>query len=462
MDKCFLIITIFVAISFGAAVDKDVLDALGDGMDAFDTLNEEEFEKDFGIEPAEDPEEEAKRAEALDKNEEDVKKANEKFMEGEQTWWEAINEFANLPEDEFEANHTGLFKNATEYARGLLRIPVPIDEASERYLDQFRESRADDVPASYDSNALGHVSPVKHQGSCGSCVAFSTMAVIETVIKKATGAEFGDYSEQQLVDCGYDGYYNNGCNGASEHGYVKWITDKKIELTAEAWYPYKGTRNQCPSDLKHFNQGMFIRKYLLDLFDSLTISGAEITNSFWTKEGDEETLKKLVAKHGAVVSTVMAAGPFQNYEGGIFGGCTGDALDHAITVVGYGTENGQDYWLIKNSWGADWGEKGFIRLKRGVGMCGIGKEIAGVECSNVGGVTDAPPTTQAPCEDKYTNCPELAENKCFRFSEHCQKSCGLCPGMTPAASNTCYDNYDNCADLCSWIPDQCKKSCGKC
>merc|ERR1719422_551498 len=415
MDKCFLITTIFVAISFGAAVDKDVLDALGDGMDAFDTLNEEDF-----------------------------KKANEKFMEGEQTWWEAINEFANLPEDEFEANHTGLFKNATEYARGLLRIPVPVDEASERYLDQFRESRADDVPASYDSNALGHVSPVKHQGSCGSCVAFSTMAVIETVIKKATGAEFGDYSEQQLVDCGYDGYYNNGCNGASEHGYVKWITDKKIELTAEAWYPYKGTRNQCPSDLKHFNQG------------------AEITKSWWTKDGDEETLKKLVAKHGAVVSTVMASGPFQNYEGGVFAGCTGDDLDHAITVVGYGTENGQDYWLIKNSWGSDWGENGFIKLKRGVGMCGIGQEIAGVECSNVGGVTDAPPTTQAPCEDKYTNCPELAENKCFRFSEHCQKSCGLCPGMTPAASNTCYDNYDNCADLCSWIPDQCKKSCGKC
>jgi len=460
MNKFFLILTIFVTVSFGAAVDKDVLDALGDGMDAFDNLDEDEFEKDFGIEPAEDPEEEARRAEALEKNEEDVKKANEKFMEGEQTWYEKVNEFANLPEDEFEASHTGLFKNSTVYARGLLRIPVPVDEASERYLDQFRFSRADDVPASYDSNALGHVSPVKYQESCGSCVAFATMATVETCFKKATGGDFGDYSEQQLVDCGYDGYYNNGCNGAAEGGYVKWITDNKIDLTAEAWYPYEGTRNECPSDLKHFNQG------------------AEVTNSFWTQDGDEETLKKLVATHGAVISTVMASGPFQNYEGGVFAGCTGDDRDHAIAVVGYGTEDGQDYWLIKNSWSADWGEKGFIKLKRGVGMCGIGKEIAGVECSNVGGVTDASPTTEAACEDVYSNCPELAETDCYQYTEHCKKSCGLCPGMTPALSNTCYDEWADCGQLCSWIPDQCttmytksqckkikkkcKKSCGLC
>ena len=68
------------------------------------------------------------------------------------------------------------------------------------------------------------------------------------------------------------------------------------------------------------------------------------------------------------------AGPFQDYGGGVFAGCTSSDTNHAVTVVGYGTEGGQDYWLVKNSWGTGFGESGYIRIKRGTGHCGIGMQ----------------------------------------------------------------------------------------
>merc|ERR1712059_23297 len=89
-----------------------------------------------------------------------------------------------------------------------------------------------------------------------------------------------------------------------------------------------------------------------------------------------------------------------------------------------------------------------------------------VTCGPVSGPTDATVTTEAPCEDQYSNCPDLAKDNCFTHADKCPKSCGKCPGMTPAASNTCYDVFGNCPDLakdkCYRYTDTCKKSCGLC
>ena len=142
-------------------------------------------------------------------------------------------------------------------------------------------------------------------------------------------------------------------------------------------------------------------------------------------------MQQMVYEHGAVVGAVRSAGPFQEYQGGIFGGCPDTAaneVDHAITVVGYGTDNGQDYWLIKNSWGPNWGENGFIRIERGVNMCGIGYAMATVSCESVAGPTDAPMTPMKPCKDKYGNCDTLAQYYCYHtvVAEGCPKSCNLC------------------------------------
>lgn len=158
-----------------------------------------------------------------------------------------------------------------------------------------------------------------------------------------------------------------------------------------------------------------------------------------------------------------------NYAGGVFAGCSANpVVDHAVTVVGYGTENGVDFWLIKNSWGAGWGEKGFIKLKRGVNMCGIGPQVAVPICTKVDGPTEQPPTTKKPCVDAYANCPELAKTLCYAYTTTCQKSCGLCEGMTPAKSNTCYNKYSNCDEWKDSCTDDaetradCMITCGTC
>merc|ERR1719411_1487038 len=438
--------------------DDDNLEELAEGMNPYGSLDEDEFLKQFHKPSVDDPEEKEKRAAALKKHEQEVLENNEAFLAGNQTWWDEINEYSDLPEDEFEANHTGLVENMERrFATGMYNVPLPYDAESERFYNAARFSRAS-VPASYNSVTLGNVSPVKSQGSCGSCVAFATMALVETCFKKSVGV-FGDYSEQHWVDCAYDGGLDvNGCGGAALHGYAKWLKEKKPKLAHESTYPYKATRNTCPTSYKEFYQGV-------------STSGA-----YWTESGDEATLKKLVATHGAVVTGVAAAGAFSQYKGGIFSGCSSTAQpDHAVAVVGYGTEGGVDYWLVKNSWGSSWGEKGYIRVKRGVKMCGIGGTLVTVSCAKGSSsastsapvtttTTAAPATNSADCTDTYNNCPELAKSHCWDeyIGAECKKSCGLCKGMTPVTSYTCYDMFDNCSELCGWVPDMCKKSCGKC
>ena len=134
-------------------------------LDPEDNLNEEEFEKEFHVEPADTPEEELRREEALVENEDIVKRTNQDFLDGKKTWFDRINEFANLPLDEFEAEKTGAkIPSSRGFSRGLLD-PLPeerVDERSERYFDTFRFNRGS-APASYSSVALGNVSPVKNQ-----------------------------------------------------------------------------------------------------------------------------------------------------------------------------------------------------------------------------------------------------------------------------------------------------------
>jgi len=251
--------------------------------------------------------------------------------------------------------------------------------------------------------ALSYVTPVRHQGYCGSCAAFATAAVVETCFKKAIG-KFRDYSEQHMLDCAYDGDEVNGCDGASAMGYAKWLEKDNPKLDSEDSYPYKFKRGTCSTSYTEFNQGV------------------KVTKVVGTTSGDETTLKKLVALHGAVIVAVQARGAFSEYKTGIFTGCTGySSPDHAVTVVGYGTEKGVDYWLIKNSWGENWGEKGYIRMKRGVRMCGIGDVQVGVLC--------AKDDTQK-CKDSWgtSYCTKHEKKWCGdeRFDTRCQKTCKKC------------------------------------
>jgi len=413
-----------------------------------DEVDEKNFEELFREPNSGNATEEKRRADALKVVETEIHEINEEYEAGKVSWFDRLNPLSDMPEDEFLSQKTGSV-DADGYARGLLEPPEDekVDEKSERYFDQFRYSRSS-APDSYSSVDRGYVSPIKNQRNCGSCVAFASAAVIETAFKKKVGV-FGDYSEQQFVDCGFGINGANGCDGAVPYAYLKWIADTRLMPAHEAQYPYKSVRNTCPASLPEYNQGVRVKE------------------SYYSYKNDEELMKQMVYEHGAVVASVKSKGPFSDYGGGVFSGCPHDpsaGTDHAIAVVGYGTEGGVPYWLIKNSWGENWGDKGFIKLQRGVNMCNIGSFYATISVEAVAGPTNAPMTTERPCLDEYSNCPDLAQRSCYQdnIGEKCRKSCGLCPGMTPASSYTCYDKYSNCATLCGSYPNDCKKSCGLC
>merc|ERR1712142_42531 len=461
-------------------ISSSLAATLPEGVDDLDNVTLEEFLEDFGLDEVDDPEEMAAMAEALAENEEMIKEANEAYANGEQTWFDEVNEFDDEPEDEFIAEHTGGLTNFTieEMGKGLLDIPMEYDEASERYFDQFRFSRSD-VPESYNAVTEGLVSPIRSQGSCGSCVAFATVALIETCFKKVTG-KFGDYSEQLLVDCGYgfeDQWGRNmnlGCKGAMANGYAKWLVDKKPKLASEKGYPYMDSNNNawnspggsdpktCHKPYKSFSQG------------------AAITDGYWTMNGDEETLKRLVVENGAVLTFIKAHEGFGNYKGGVFEGCEPNVKpDHAVAVVGYGTENGQDYWLVKNSWGTSKGENGYYKLQRGVRMCGLGDFLVTLACGKEKEPTTAAPTTAAPTTASHTTttssscadsdpilCP-IYKYLCWsseEVKESCPETCGLCS----ESATECKDDYGTafCSSMamfsCNFNGDKCKKSCNRC
>lgn len=209
-----------------------------------------------------------------------------------------------------------------------------------------------ELPDSLNWVTEGKVTPVKDQGTCGSCWSFSTTGSIESAYWIQNGSEIL-MSEQQLIDCSVD-YGNNGCSGGLvEYGY-HYATD--VPLETEDQYPYKATNQKCqaktlPGDIK--------------------LSDFKEVQRF-----DPNQLATALVK-GPVSVGVDASGiAFKLYKKGIITRWCGDSIDHAVLLVGYGTDKGTDYWLIKNSWSTTWGEAGYFRVARdmkdtGTGMCGI-------------------------------------------------------------------------------------------
>jgi len=247
---------------------------------------------------------------------------------GSTGWKMGINQFADLTPAEFKA-YLGLKPRDNSYIRSV-------------NVEVLADSPVNDI----DWVSKGAVTPVKDQAQCGSCWAFSTTGSVEGAVQVKTG-RLTSVSEQQLVDCaGSSG--NQGCNGGLMDDAFNWIVSHR-GIGSEASYPYTARDGTCK-----------------DVPSVSTISGYKDV-----QQGSEDALMNALGQQPISIAIEADQSSFQFYKSGVFTGPCGQQLDHGVLLVGSGSDGGQDYWRVKNSWGASWGDNGFIRMIRGKNMCGL-------------------------------------------------------------------------------------------
>lgn len=326
------------------------------------------------------PAEEKFRMKVFMENKAKVAKHNRRAHRGKHSYTLKMNKYGDLLHHEFVTKFTG-FRNDLERKKPLLGAT-------------FISPANVEIPDEVDWRAKGAVTPIKDQGSCGSCWAFSAVSfyyisyssdlkLSHTFFFKQTGALEGQHfrktgkmvslSEQNLIDCS-ESYGNHGCNGGLMDFAFQYIKDNG-GIDTEQSYPYEGHDDTCRFQAKNVGA---TDKGFVDL-----------------PEGDEEKLKEAVATIGPVSVAIDASHEsFQFYAEGRFTledshkrqiviilflkgvydepECDSGSLDHGVLVVGYGSDNGFDYWLVKNSWSTKWGDAGFIKMARNKkNQCGI-------------------------------------------------------------------------------------------
>jgi len=270
--------------------------------------------------------------------EQNVKKIQQHNLEydlGKHSYFLGINKFADNTFEEF------------------IQFLKPFNLKEKKGATYLAPSNVGDLPKSVDWRPKGYVTPIKNQGQCGSCWAFSATGSLEGQHFKKEG-KLVSLSEQNLVDCSGN-WGNNGCEGGLMDNAFQYIIDNK-GIDTEASYPYEAVDATCR--FKKANVG------------ATCASFTDIPT------GNEDSLKSAVATVGPVSVAIDASqNSFQLYAGGVYDepACSSTQLDHGVLAVGYGTsDDGKDFWLVKNSWGTDWGMSGYINMSRNKNnQCGI-------------------------------------------------------------------------------------------
>ena len=206
------------------------------------------------------------------------------------------------------------------------------------------------IPDSLDYREYGVVSPPKDQGDCGSCWAFAIAGSMESMNALETGV-LTELSPQHLMDCSTS---DNSCSGGLYASAMRFF-DGDSWLYTNAEYPYVGRVQKCVS-----------RTHPV----AFKYAGVRYPTS-----GDDASILKYLIRYGPIPVSIRITDNFLFYSSGVFDDekCNIGPANHALLLIGYGVEakNNLEYWILKNSWGESWGEKGYLRLRRFRNFCGI-------------------------------------------------------------------------------------------
>jgi len=327
----------------------------------------------------------------------------------------AVNEFADMTQEEFAMTRFGLRPREHGAWSGLPHLGTHVRGNGS-------------LPDSVDWRTKGAVQKVKNQAQCGSCWAFSSIGALEGAWEIATG-QLLSLSEQQLVDCSKK-QGNLGCRGGEMDGAFRY--EEGAAVCTEDSYPYKARGGICAA--AHCTAG---------------IPKGGVVGFKDVAHRDEDALLDAIAQQPVAVAIEADHMAFQLYSHGVMQGRCGHSLDHGVVAVGYGVDSGNKYWLVRNSWGPNWGEKGYIRLARGVagaaGECGIQMQPSYPVVSGKAPPTPptppspAPPTPASshyeapPCQDDEV-AAEVEGGSGALCAPPCRGLFGRCPSDVPEAT----------------------------
>merc|ERR1719253_328276 len=257
-----------------------------------------------------------------------------------------VTKFSDLTFDEFQARYNKYVPQAESFGEE----NIPFYQAPANFT----------APDAVDWRKKGVVTPVKDQGRCGSCWAFSATSEVESSMALA-GKGLPILAPQQVVSCDT---YDGGCNGGDLPSAFQYI-QKARGIVKESQYPYTSGGNGRSGRCKAAGTPTGTIKS--------TSYATPPCNGGGCNSQDEDTLKTNIASYGPAAICVNANDKWQSYISGVVkSGCSGsyDSLDHCVQLVGYGV----GYWLVRNSWNTDWGEDGYIYLQAGDNMCGVANE----------------------------------------------------------------------------------------
>lgn len=280
-------------------------------------------------------------------------KSNEKLKTNKDSATYGVTIFADLSLEEFRHRYFGLNTELAKQQDKNLRKDLTSNSDNQNVLNNLSNLKNEEpLPTKLDYRESGCVSdPLMSQGQCGSCWSFSAMYVVESCHAAKNGICI-DYSKQQPVDCIRK---CSGCNG----GYPLYVLEhaKLTGIALDTDYPYLARKGKCRAKGKKFSPAVYVKTY------------GELSNL------DENTVMKRALVDLGVGSIAMNANTLQFYTGGVLDDdaskCPPNELNHAVTLVGYNSESGKNYWIVKNSWGTKWGINGYFHVKIGSNVCGI-------------------------------------------------------------------------------------------